>query len=240
MAKDEHRTEVLRALRQLCGKTVQSIHPQSALRRSFGIPALDALLPGGGVECGSLVEWLVPADGSGAAILALQGIQSALDGRLVWAVIDEQSEFHPSAVRGWGISLESLLLLRPSSSADALWAVEQCLRCPAVGVTWFFCEQIPDRVVQRWKRAAEIGGGIGVLFRSATAKQRSSWADVRWHVQPQPSVSREGRVIRVELMFCRGCFAGGSVDLELRDATGDVCVVSAVANSTITNRAARA
>ena len=245
MAGDEHRTEVLRALRQLCGKSVQSVSAQTQPRQSLGISALDALLPGGGVESGSLVEWLAPSDGSGAAILALQGVRLALGQHLVWAVVDFASEFHPPAVCGWGVSLDSLLLLRPTSVADAIWAVEQCLRCPAVGVTWFSSEQLPDRVVQRWKRAVEVGGGMGVLFRPVEANRRASWADVRWHVQSQPDVGvvegdvREssvgrhavaGRVIRVELVSCRGCFAGGGVDLELHDATGDVRVVSAVAD----------
>ena len=240
MAGDEHRAEVLRALRQLCGKAVQSLRPENAPRRSLGIPALDALLPGGGVENGSLVEWLVPADGSGAALLALQGVRLALDGRLVWAVIDSAGEFHPAAACGWGVPLESLLLLRPSSVADAMWAVEQCLRCPAVGVTWFSSEQIPDRVVQRWKRAVELGGGVGVLFRPIAAGRRSSWADVRWRVEPQPCAGAAGRVVRVELTFCRGSFAGGGVDLELHDATGDVRVVSALANPTTASHAAGA
>ena len=231
MSVDEHRAETLRALRQLCGKVRPSAEPETKPRISLGIPALDALLPGRGLERGSLMEWLAPVEGSGAAILAVQGVRWALERHLLWAVIDSAGDFHPPAARGWGVPLESMLLLRPSSVADAVWSVEQCLRCPAVGVTWFQAQQIPDRVVQRWKRAAEVGGGVCVLFRPMGTSLRSSWADVRWRVQPRTDIDTAGRVVRVELMSCRGCFAGGCVDLELRHA-GDVCVVSGMAGAT--------
>ena len=70
------------------------------------------------MERGSLVEWLAPVDGFGAATLALQGVRLALERHLVWAVVDSTGEFHPPAVRGWGVPLKSLLLLRPSSVVE--------------------------------------------------------------------------------------------------------------------------
>ena len=240
MEGDEHRAETLRALRQLCRGTANLTRSDERHRLSLGVPALDALLPHRGLERGSLVEWLSPVAGSGAAILALQGVRAALEQQQVWAVVDSTGEFHASAAEGWGVSLESLLLLRPATEADALWTVEQCLRCPAVGVTWIQEDRLPDRVVQRWKIAAEVGGGLGVLFRPAEAARRASWADVRWRVQPRPMLTAAERRVRVELLACRGAFAGGSVELDVNDATGDVRLVSAVAGATTAVRAAGA
>ena len=240
MEGDEHRAETLRALRQLCRGTANLTPSDDRHRLSLGVPALDALLPHRGLERGSLVEWLSPVAGSGAAILALQGVRAALEQQQVWAVVDSTGEFHASAAEGWGVSLESLLLLRPATEADALWTVEQCLRCPAVGLTWFRAEHIPDQVARRWKLAAEIGGGVGVLFRPETAARRASWADVRWRVQPRATVRTTGRVVLVELVSCRGAFAGGSVELDVNDATGDVRLVSVVAGATTAVRAAGA
>ena len=240
MVGDEHRAETLRALRQLCRGTASRTQSDERPRLSMGIPSLDALLPHRGLECGSLVEWLVPVEGSGASILALQGVRATLDRQQVWAVVDPTGEFHAPAVQGWGISLESLLLLRTSSVPDAMWTVEQCLRCPAVGITWFHAEHLPDRVVQRWKIATESGNGLGVLFRPVTAARQASWADVRWRVQPRPALTNEGHRVRVELMSCRGAFAGDSVELDVNDATSDVRLVSAVAGATTAVRAAGA
>jgi len=238
MPGDEHRVETLRALRQLCRGAVRVVPSDKPPRLSTGIPALDGLLPDGGLEPGSLVEWLAAVDGSGAASLALQGVRPALEQHSVWAVVDPTGEFHSPAVHGWGVPLESLLLLRPTTVAETAWTVEQCLRCPAVGVTWVQIEVLPDRVLQRWKIAAETGGGLGVLFRPARTQRQTSWADVRWLVRPRPESGTTGRRVHVELLTCRGTFAGGSVELDVNDATGDVCLVSAVADPTIARRAA--
>jgi len=243
MERNLHRAETLRALRQLCrGTAARSFTPLSDERPRFstGLAFLDALLPDRGLEPGWLVEWLAPVEGCGVSVLALQGVPPALARQQVWAVVDGTGEFSPAAARGWGMSLERLLWLQPSSVAETAWAVEQCLRCPAVGVTWFQAERIPDRVIQRWKIAAEIGGGIGVLFRPAQAVRNASWADVRWLVQPRPAATKSsGRRLQVELVSCRGGYHGkGFVELEVCDATGDVRLVSSLACTTSAIRGA--
>ena len=239
MATDEQQAETLRALRRICKPATHLVESDPPARCSFGIPALDELIPGRGIEAGSLVEWIVPAVGSGVEVVALQSMRGNLHSHRLWAVVDPKGEFHPPAACGWGLPLEWLLLLRPASTADAIWAVEQCLRCPAVGFTWFSAEGLSDRVVQRWKRAIEVGGGIGMLFRPVDTVCRSSWADIRWSVHSRPRQDADGRIVRVELVFCRGGFSSGAVDLELHDATGDVCVVPPVANPASVERATR-
>ncbi len=248
MDRNLDRAETLLALRNICRGTARSLgrSTDERLRLSTGLPGLDSLLPDQGLEPGWVVEWLAPVEGCGVAVLALQGVRTALGRQSAWAVIDggrddfrkvgnpegSTGKFYPLAAQGWGVSLESLLWLRPSSVADAAWAVEQCLRCPAVGVTWFQSDLVPDRVLQRWKIAAETGGGIGVLFRPSKAARQASWADVRWLVHPQPSVNAGRQRVRVELLSCRGaCRLGESVDLDVCDVTGEVRLVSTVTST---------
>ena len=243
MDGDPHRAETLLALRRICRGTVKPFvaHSDERPRLSTGVLALDALLPDRGLEPGWLVEWLSVGEGCGATVLALQGVRPALVRQTVWAVVDGAGEFHPPAARGWGLSMERLLWLRPTTVADTAWTIEQCLRCPGVGVTWFQAERPADRVLQRWKIAAETGGGIGVLFRPAAVARNASWADVRWLVQPRPTLTNDARRVRVELLSCRGgCRLGDSVELEVCDATGDVRLVSSVAGAASAVRAAGA
>jgi hypothetical protein len=131
---------------------------------SSGWPALDALLPAGGVRRGSLVEFLAgtaadaPSDvsGGGAATLACavacrlaaaptMGDDGRRGGTVV--VVDRSGWFHPPAVLPW---LEAacagadssgrgrLLVARPSRDDDEIWTIEQALRCAGVAavVAW--------------------------------------------------------------------------------------------------------
>ncbi|MDB5388707.1 MAG: hypothetical protein JWM11_4353 [Planctomycetaceae bacterium] len=211
---------------------------------STGIPALDALLPQRGLSRGCIVEWLISDVGTGAATLALSGVRAALEdmsGKMgCWVVIDLQRQFFPPAALGWGVPAGRLLLVQPTSERDAAWAFEQALRCPGVAVTWNWIGSVTERMLQRWKVAAEAGGGQGVLFRSDRALKQAAWADVRWLVQPVPDQSETGRRLRLKLVYCRGALGGEQVEVECNDETGLVRVVTQLADSASSVSAARA
>lgn len=223
-------------LRQLSGS--QSPPETSLEVTSTGIAALDGLLPHHGICRGGLVEWLTPDIGMGAVSLALMGVRTALSQGGWWVVIDLRGDFFPAAVSGWGVPLERLLVLRPATPQDAGWAFEQALRCTGVAVAWHWVGRVSERALQRWKVAAESGGGQGILFRSLAARRQASWADVRWQVQPLPGGWLSARRLRVELSYCRGVLGGNYVDLECDDETGRVCLAASLANSAAVPRTA--
>ncbi|MDB5337116.1 MAG: hypothetical protein JWN70_2735 [Planctomycetaceae bacterium] len=235
-----------RQLRQISGG---EIAPGEAPEvNSTGFLAVDKLLPQGGIPKGGMIEWLTASAGAGAATLALAGVRAALNSTSAlshsghWVVIDPHGDFFPPAVRGWGIPEGRLLLIRPATSRDAAWAFEQALRCPGVAVTWNWVGPTQERVLQRWKVAAEVGRGQGVLFRSEQALKQASWADVRWLVQPiagRPDVEA-GRRLRLELAYCRGALGGERVEVECNDETGLVRVVPELADPAPRRLATRA
>ena len=131
---------------------------------------------GSGVETGSLpaldlrpgiiVEWLVTRPGAGALTSTLQILSRCLGGRGAWVVVDPVRESYVPAISGWGLDPTRTLLLHPATVQETCWAIEQCLRCPGVAATWACIEQrLSPTVLRRWKRAAEVGGGVGLLFR---------------------------------------------------------------------------
>lgn len=204
--------------------------PSQTAALSTGLSPLDRLLPGGGLNAGSLVEWLA-APGGGALQLAFPGVRAALSTGGVWCVVAEDDAFCPLPAAE--IAGTRCLLVRPQTAAEAWWAVEQALRCPGVAVTWCWAASTPERVLRRWKLAAEDGGRCGMVFRPLAARRQPSWADVRWLVTPLTAPHRcSGRRLRVELLACRGGFGGTAVNLEFEHATGAVHVVSELADST--------
>jgi protein ImuA len=214
---------------------------------STGSPALDRLLPGGGLRRGTLVEYLTPAPASGAGTLALSAAREACRKGRVLVVLDRATlarsarksnrskHFYPPAAAGWGIDLVTIVVLRPASEADALWALDQALRCPGVGAVWAALDRIDARDFRRLQLAAECGGTIGLLLRPARLRGQPTWADVQWLVETRSNVesprSKVRRLstfdfrlstwqLRVELVRCRGGTGGQAVLLELDEAAG--------------------
>ncbi|MDX1970759.1 MAG: hypothetical protein SFV23_26570 [Planctomycetaceae bacterium] len=194
-----------------------------------GLPALAALLPHAVSPRGLLVEWLSEGSGSGVVSLAARSVLQQLE-QTAWAVIDPDGDFFP-AMCGWSPSMSRPLVLRPGSAQDLFWTVEQCLRCPGLGLTWCRVERAPPLVLRRWKLAAETGGGTGFLFRPASARKQPTWADLRWLVTTQPGTAA-GRRWRIETLYCRGGFSGAAVILEQHHATGAVRVVAELGSAT--------
>ncbi len=230
---------------------------------STGIEGLDRLLPQRGFPAGTLAEWLA-SDGAGAGTLAFLAAVSrcrrsaeaetlnlairnkaldrtkAPDGALV--IIDPQRRWYAPAVSALGVGLDDTIVVCPRRSADALWALEQSLRCPGAAVTIGWFDRLQDRAFRRLKLAVECGGGLGLLLRPETAIRETSWADVRLLVESLPAVNTSpGRRVRVELLRCRGGFQGGDVQLLIDDdVSNSVRVVSDVACTTTLQTAAGA
>ncbi len=213
---------------------------------SCGCAALDHCLPDGGYVPGSVIEYLRAMPGCGASTLAFTAAATAMrstNGFVV--IIDTQHNIYPPALASWGIDLEKMVLVRPQSDVDALWAVDQSLRTPAVAAVVADVQRIDDRAARRMQLAAEQGGGLALLLRPASARRAPSWADVQWvvrglpsqdaeptqNISPRPGASAanahtapfpaEDRRLQVQLVRVRGGTAGATVRLRVsaRDGT---------------------
>src|SRR5688572_2894789 len=151
---------------------------------STGVPALDALLPRGGLRRGSMTEWLSAAAGGGTQTLALVCTREACrDGKSL-VVVDRSRQFYPPAAAAWGIDLSRLIVVHPAGDAEELWAIDQALRCRGVAAVWSKREQLDPRDFRRLQLAAESGGTLGLLVRSARVRGQPSWADVQFVCSP--------------------------------------------------------
>ena len=146
-----------------------------------------------GLRPGGIVEWLTAAPGAGAVASTMQMMSRHFAAQGILAIVDSARECHAPALSGWGFTLSRTLLVRPRTRQEACWAIEQCLRCPGVSATWAWVDQrFPARVHRRWQSAAEVGGGVGMIFRPETARREPTWADLRLLVTPL--AGRSGRI----------------------------------------------
>src|SRR5258706_9484944 len=136
---------------------------------SPGRSALDARLPGGGWPTASLIEVLLETTGLGEVQLFLPALvecQHRIDGEVPWLVwIAPPHEPYAPALAEHGIELSRLLVVRPASATEALWAAEQALCSGVCAAVLLWLQGTDDRWLRRLKLAAEAGGALGVLFR---------------------------------------------------------------------------
>jgi len=159
---------------------------------SSGWPAFDGLLPGGGLRCGGLIEWIAgeagTACGSGAATLACavacrlaatrrQGRGDARGGLIV--VVDRAGRFHPPAVLPWlgagAAAAGRIVVARPSRDDDEIWVIEQSLRCAGVAavVAW-------PRLAAGWSLERDVAAERGLAGRGGM--QQWTTAMRRWQL----------------------------------------------------------
>lgn len=199
-----NRAETLEQLARLCRSGRDGVAPPVMERTGSG--ELDAALPGGGWQSGTIVE-LMPMDvGIGELRLLMPALarltQSA---RHVALVTPPYIPLAPALSRH-GIQLERLLIIRARKNADTLWAFEQTLRCKSFGAALAWPDSIKDRDVRRLQLATEAGRSIGFLYRSPAAALESSPAAVRLRLRPAA-----GGNLDIDIIKCRGGRSGITV-----------------------------
>ena len=198
---------------------IEAYRPRAGERDtiSTGFPALNRLLPGGGLPRGTLAEWTGDADGSGAVTLALAVAGHLLRGEGTLVVIDEGGDFYPVGAAQLAIPLDRTAVVRPDSPKSALWVWEQSLRCPGVAVTFGKIDTRNDRALRRLQMAAETGGGLGFLV-PPPGSPGTPWAATRIQVEPgAPHAERGGYDLgrRLRVWVVRGQAGGREVAAEL-------------------------
>jgi cell division inhibitor SulA/protein ImuA len=179
---------------------------------STGNGSLDARLPGGGWPTASLVEVLIDDTGLGEVQLFLPALvecQRQVEGAAPWLVwIAPPHEPYAPALAQQGIELARLLVVRPATATEALWAAEQALSSGVCAAVLLWLNGTDDRWLRRLKLAAEAGGALGVLFRPERHRFESSPAGLRL------LMTRGGREARIELLKVQGG-RPGPVDLSV-------------------------
>jgi len=188
------------------------------------------LLRSGTLPAGAVTE-LLGQDGAGAWSLALVLARALSGPQRALVIVDDAGTFYPPGLAGWGIDWQRVLVLRPPTPVAALPAIEQALRCPAVGATVAACPQLRPRECRRLQLAAESGGGAGLVLRPESARRWASFAALRLHVAAVASAERCRR-LQLTVLRCRDGVEGRTLLLEIDDATGDVRVPAGLAAAT--------
>lgn len=198
------------------------------------IPVCDGLpLPSGGLARAALHEVLAAAPGCGAAFCAL--LLARTGGTVLWiAGGKDELLAWPPGLAYYGLVPANLILVRAERWSDALWAMEEALRCPAVtgavlALAWEPNRQAGDgrlnlTATRRLQLAAEAGGALGLLLRPDTAHPAPTAAVTRWRIGPlrtaQAGTGLDDPRWQVELLRARSGRPGGPWAMTWHAAAG--------------------
>jgi len=203
-----NRAETLQQLAQLCNLNREGVAPPAI--EASGFAELDARLPYGGWQSGTVVE-LMPADiGIGELRLLMPALARITQSERYVALVSPPCIPFAPALNNHGVRLDRLLVIRAEKNTDALWAIEQTLRCKSFGAVVGWPESIRDRDVRRLQLAAESGRSTGFIYRSPNASRDASSAAVRMKLQ----ASEKGLLI--DVLKCRGGRSSFSIVVDCR------------------------
>ena len=183
----------------------------------LGDRRLDQALPWGGLPRGGLHEVAGARDGAATGFaLALSArllVGLSPDRRVVWC--QTACEAHESGLpygpglAALGLDWRRLLVVRARRQIDLLWAMEEALRCPGVGVVFAEAGAVDLRASRRLQLAAESTGTTALLVRMGDEAALPSAALTRWRVGMLAAA--EARPVGIgnsrwaaELWRCRG------------------------------------
>ncbi|WP_207458985.1 hypothetical protein [Azospirillum sp. SYSU D00513] len=211
----------------------------------LGVRDIDRTLPDGGLPLGCLHELggtdpvhRGAAAGFAAALLA--GIAACQGKSVLWIVGDRG--LHAAGLAAFGLTPDRLIAARARRASDALWAMEEALRCPSLAAVAGEVEAGDLTASRRLHLAAESAGTTAILLLPGTPRRGVSAAMTRWTVTPLPSANEAGEPgigrprWRVELLRCRNGRSGAWV-LEWRD--GALALSDEAAEEGIIEQAAR-
>jgi hypothetical protein len=150
-----------------------------------GVPALDAVLPAGGIPCGRLTE-IAGRSGSGATTLARLLVASAIGDKRWVAYIDTARTLAPA---DWAPLAASgrLWIVRPPAGDRGAWCADLLLRSNAFGlVVLDDTTPIPRSVAVRLTRLAQEGNAAFVVVHHHDGGHHLVGSALRLQMQRTP------------------------------------------------------
>ncbi|MBV9511960.1 MAG: ImuA family protein [Caulobacteraceae bacterium] len=210
----------------------------------FGVEALDARLPGGGLALGALHE--VAGGGNGAidgaaSALFAAGVAARTHGQVLWCVT-RKDLFAPSVAQA-GLAADRVIYVETDDEKAVLACFEEGLRHGGLGAVVGEVARLSMTASRRLQLAAEGSGTIGIAVRrwrrqtEAADFGQPTAATTRWRVTALPSTPLPSAGVGrprwfVELIRCK---AGDCADFELEacDETGRLALPADLADGSM-------
>lgn len=147
---------------------------------SFPTGAVHEFIPATSADTGSMNGF----------VASLLGLLAGNSGVILWVSLS-QSLF-PPALRSFGIQPDRVLFVQPKNDQEALWTIEEALKCGALTAVVGETKDFDFTVSRRFQLAVEQSGVTGFMLRRHGDKLNPSASVCRWRIRSHKSEQFEG------------------------------------------------
>ncbi len=155
----------------------------------FGLGAMNAAFPGGAFPVGAIHEFVSPTEACAAAANGfLSGLLSTLmkkEGICLWISVGRK--VFPPALKFFGIEPHRIIFIDVRREKDALWVMEQGLKCNALAAVVAELRDIGFAESRRLQLAVETSRVTGFLHRQQPRLVNTLACVSRWKIRPLAS-----------------------------------------------------
>ncbi len=202
----------------------------------FGVAAIDAVLPGGGLVRGALHEiageTVIGGAATGFAAALAAHLATPARSHALWCL--SGNDLYAPGLPAFGLDPARLLVVRARRPAEALWVAEEGLRAGCLAAV--VCESGDvDLVASRRLQLAASARDTACLLLAPTGARGAAAATTRWRVAPtltQPSIGGAPGTTRwrLTLAHCRGGPAPRQWRLDWTHETGGFSLAAPLAD----------
>ncbi|HKJ41406.1 MAG TPA: hypothetical protein VKA27_04895 [Sunxiuqinia sp.] len=160
----------------------------------FGLGPMNAAFPGGSFPMGTIHEFISPTEACAAAANGfLSGLLSTLmrrGGICLWISVGRK--LFPSTLKFFGIEPHRVIFVDVRLRKDALWVMEQALKCHALAAVVAEIRDVNFAESRRLQLAVETSRVTGFLHRQHPLTQNTLACISRWKIRPLPSQTTGG------------------------------------------------
>ncbi len=164
----------------------EGLRPPSAAAVDMGLGPVAAAFPQGVFPTGAMHELL--SDGhegaaAGSAWLAvLLGRMMTREGACVW--IGSNPNIYPPALKAYGVEPERVVFVNVRKEKEALWAVEEALKCEGLAAVVGEIRDVSFLASRRFQLAVEQSRVTGFLLRDRPRNRQPIATVARWQITP--------------------------------------------------------
>lgn len=168
--------------------------PPAHAKELVGLGPIESAFPNGVFPLGAVHELVCgnteQATASSALVTGLLSVLMKTGGACLW--ISLTGNMFPSALSGFGIEPHKLIFIRVSKDKEALWVMEEALKCTGLAAVVAEVRELDFKQSRRLQLAVEQSHVTGFVLRNASKKIGSTACVARWRVKPLPSEPVDG------------------------------------------------